>query len=96
MSLFFIIVAGIVFRSHLQKTMTGAAGMVGERGVAFTALAPEGQVFVHGEYWEAVSDEPIAAKEAVEILEVKDLKLRVRRAPKNSKETAMPFGSFAW
>jgi membrane-bound serine protease (ClpP class) len=83
-SIFFIIVAGIVFRSHRYQPMTGTAGMVGERGVAFTALAPEGQVFVHGEYWEAVSDEPIAAQETVEILEVKDLKLRVRRVPKNS------------
>jgi membrane-bound serine protease (ClpP class) len=83
-SLFFIVVAGIVFRSHFQRAMTGTAGMLGERGVAVTPLSPEGQVFVHGEYWHAVSDEPIAAKEPVEILEVKDLKLRVRRAPKNS------------
>jgi membrane-bound serine protease (ClpP class) len=79
-SAFFIIVAGIVFRSHFQRALTGPAGMVGERGVAFTAIAPEGQVFVHGEYWQAMSDEPIAAQEGVEVLEVKDLKLRVRRA----------------
>lgn len=78
-SLFFIIVAGIVFRSHLRRAMTGSAGMVGERGVAYTALNPEGQVFVHGEYWHAQSDEPVAAGEAVEVLEVVDLKLRVRR-----------------
>jgi membrane-bound serine protease (ClpP class) len=79
-SAFFIAVAGIVFRSHLRRAMTGIAGMVGERGVARTALAPEGQVFVHGEYWQAESEEPIAAGEAVEVLEVKGLKLRVRRA----------------
>ena len=83
-SLFFIVVAGIVFRSHLLRTMTGTAGMVGERGVTVTPLSPEGRVFVHGEYWQAVSDEPIGAKEPVEILEVKDLKLRVRPAPKKS------------
>ncbi|MCX5892066.1 MAG: nodulation protein NfeD [Deltaproteobacteria bacterium] len=79
-SLFFIAVAGIVFRSHFQRALTGTAGMVGERGVTVTPLAPEGQVYVHGEYWHAVSDEPIGPKEAIEILEVKDLKLRVRRA----------------
>jgi membrane-bound serine protease (ClpP class) len=83
-SLFFILVAGIVFRSHFQRSLSGTAGMLGERGVAYTALAPEGQVFIHGEYWNAVSDEPIAAKETVEVLEVKDLKLRVRRAPNNA------------
>jgi membrane-bound serine protease (ClpP class) len=79
-SLFFILVAGIVFRSHLIRPMTGTAGMEGERGVAYTALNPEGQVFVHGEYWQAVSDEPIAKGEAVVVLEVADLKVRVRRA----------------
>ncbi len=57
--------------------------MVGERGVAVTSLAPEGRVFVHGEYWRAVSDEPIGAKEPIEILEVKNLQLRVRRAQNN-------------
>jgi membrane-bound serine protease (ClpP class) len=79
-SLFFILVAGIVFRSHRLRSMTGTAGMVGERGVVYTRLNPEGQVFVHGEYWQAVSDEPIAKGEAVVVLEVVDLKLRVRRA----------------
>ncbi len=83
-SLFFIIVAGIVFRSHLRRTMTGAAGMVGEHGVAITAISPEGQVFVHGEYWHAVSDEAIAPQDPVEILEVIGLKLKVRRMQKNS------------
>jgi len=79
-SLFFIVVAGIVFRSHLLRSTTGAAGMVGERGVVYTPLNPEGQVFVHGEYWQAISDETIAKGEAVVVLEVLDLKLRVRRA----------------
>jgi membrane-bound serine protease (ClpP class) len=79
-SLFFIVVAGLVFRSHLRQSMTGAAGMVGEKGIAYTRLDPEGKVFVHGEYWQAVSDEPIAKGEAVEVVQVSDLKLRVRRA----------------
>jgi membrane-bound serine protease (ClpP class) len=79
-SLFFIVVAGIVFRVHLRRSVTGAAGMVGERGVAYTPLTPEGQVFVHGEYWQAVSEEPIAAGESVEVVKVVNLKLLVRRA----------------
>jgi membrane-bound serine protease (ClpP class) len=79
-SLFFILVAGIVFRSHLRRAMTGTSGMEGERGVVYTPLNPEGQVFVHGEYWQAISDEPIAKGEPVVVVEVADLKLRVRRA----------------
>jgi membrane-bound serine protease (ClpP class) len=83
-SLFFIAVAGIVFRSHLLRSMTGTAGMVGERGVAYTALNPEGQVYVHGEYWHAQSTEPVAKGEPVEVLQVVELKLLVRRVQQNS------------
>jgi membrane-bound serine protease (ClpP class) len=82
-SLFFIVVAGIVFRAHLRRSITGAAGMVGETGTAHTAVGPKGgQVFVHGEYWQAVSEEPIAPGEAVEVIKVTDLKLLVRRVAK--------------
>ncbi len=84
-SLFFIIVAGIVFRSHLRRSPAGAEGMVGEPGTAVTALAPEGQVYVHGEYWHAVSEEPVAAREPIEVVAVIGLKLRVRRR-KNSSQ----------
>jgi membrane-bound serine protease (ClpP class) len=80
-SLFFIIVAGIVFRSHLRRSVTGTAGMVGEKGVAYTALNPEGKVFIHGEYWQAESVELIAKGEPVEVIKVIDLKLLVRKAP---------------
>ncbi len=83
-SLFFIFVAGIVFRSHLRRSPAGAEGMVGERGVTVTALSPEGQVHIHGEYWHAVSADPIGPKEPIEVLEVIGLKLRVRRVEKLS------------
>lgn len=78
-SLFFAGIGYLVFRVHFRRSMTGAAGMVGERGVAYTPLQPEGRVFVHGEYWHAVSEEPVAPGETVEVLAVKNLKLRVRR-----------------
>jgi membrane-bound serine protease (ClpP class) len=83
-SLFFMAVAGIVFRSHRRRVVSGAEGLVGERGVAVTPLAPEGRVFIHGENWQAVSDEPIAPQEPVEVLAVRDLKLRVRRVTQKS------------
>jgi membrane-bound serine protease (ClpP class) len=83
-SLFFMAVAGIVYRSHRRRPASGAEAMVGEQGVAVTALAPTGRVFIHGEYWRAVSAEPIAAGEPLEVLEVKNLMLRVRRLPKKS------------
>jgi membrane-bound serine protease (ClpP class) len=78
-SIFFILVAGIVMRSHLRRSVTGAAGMVGERGVAHTDLKPEGQVFVFGEYWHAVSQDPVAKGEPVEVVKVEGLKLVVKK-----------------
>ena len=77
-SLFFLAVAGLVIRSHLRRVMTGKSGMVGERGVAYTDLKPEGQVFVHGEYWQAESETPVAAGDTVEVVQVVNLKLHVR------------------
>ncbi len=77
-SLFFLGVAALVVRSHMRRSISGTTGLVGERGVAYTDLKPEGQVFVHGEYWQAVSDEPVAAGNAVEVVKVVNLKLYVR------------------
>jgi membrane-bound serine protease (ClpP class) len=77
-SLFFLAVAGLVVRSQLRRALTGKPAMVGERGVAYTDLKPEGQVFVHGEYWQAVSEEPMAAGDTVEVVKVVNLKVYVR------------------
>uniref|UniRef100_A0A7C3ZAG6 Nodulation protein NfeD n=1 Tax=Desulfobacca acetoxidans TaxID=60893 RepID=A0A7C3ZAG6_9BACT len=77
-SLFFLAVAGLVLRSQIRRSLTGDAAMVGERGVAYTDLAPEGQVFVHGEYWKAISSVPVAAGDAVEVVKVENLILHVR------------------
>jgi membrane-bound serine protease (ClpP class) len=77
-SLFFLAVAALVVRSHMRRSISGTTGLIGERGVAYTDLKPEGQVFVHGEYWQAVSDEPVVAGDAVEVVKVINLKLYVR------------------
>ena len=77
-SLFFLVVAGLVVRSQMRRSVTGDAGLVGERGVAYTDLNPEGQIFIHGEYWQAVSEEPVAAGGTVEVIKVINLKLQVR------------------
>ncbi len=77
-SLFFIVVAGLVVKSQMRRSVSGDAGMLGEQGVAYTDLKPEGQIFIHGEYWQAVSEEPVAAGDKVEVVRVVGLKLFVR------------------
>ncbi|HXN49713.1 MAG TPA: nodulation protein NfeD, partial [Bryobacteraceae bacterium] len=51
----------LAVRARRAKVQTGAAGMVDEIGFAYTALAPAGKVFIHGEYWNAVSSAPVEA-----------------------------------
>ena len=70
-----------VVRARRSKVVTGSAGMVGELGMAHTALEPAGRVFVHGEFWDAVSSVPAEAGAPVKITGVDGLKLRVEPVP---------------
>ncbi len=67
----------IAVRARRNKIVTGEQGLVGEAGVAQTALAPSGKVFVHGELWDAVSTVSIPAGEPVVVREVDGMTLRV-------------------
>ena len=64
---------------HRRKPTTGMEGLVGESGEAVEELAPEGKVFVRGEYWKAWSDEPITVGERVVVTEVEGMRLKVRK-----------------
>lgn len=69
-----------VVRTHKRKSLTGAEGMVGLEGEARTRLNPTGQVFVHGEIWQAESIEGVIEKgEKVEVIGAEGLKLKVKR-----------------
>ena len=67
----------LAVRARRNKVETGAEGMVGETGAAITELAPEGKVFVHGEYWDAVAAAPVAAGARVRVTAIDRLKLTV-------------------
>ncbi|HEX8960189.1 MAG TPA: nodulation protein NfeD [Geobacteraceae bacterium] len=79
-SLFFLVAVTKAVQVHRRKPVTGAEGLVGESGRAETDLAPEGKVFVRGEYWDAVSDERVAAGEKVMVVAVEGMRVRVRKA----------------
>ena len=49
-----------------------------ERGVARTELAPRGKVSVHGEIWNAVSNEPVEPGDEIEIVAVEGMLLKVQ------------------
>ncbi|HEX8985652.1 MAG TPA: nodulation protein NfeD, partial [Bryobacteraceae bacterium] len=76
-SLITVLLLSLVVRARRAKVETGGEGMIGEMGSAITALAPEGKVFVHGEYWDAVAVQPIAAGARVRVTAIDRLRLTV-------------------
>ena len=80
-SLITVFLLSIAVRARRNKRATGAEGMIGEVGCAVTELAPEGKVFVHGEYWNAAATSPVHAGDRVKITKIEQLKLTVEPVP---------------
>jgi len=80
-ALFFLFAVGAGLRAQRRPVSTGTSGILGERGVAKSDVHAEGTVFVHGEYWNAWSDAPIASGARVTVLEVDGMRLKVEAAP---------------
>jgi membrane-bound serine protease (ClpP class) len=69
----------LVVQSQRRRATTGAAGMIGEHGVADTELAPGGWVRVFGERWHGIAEGSVAAGEKVTVIGVDGLTLKVRK-----------------
>jgi membrane-bound serine protease (ClpP class) len=68
-----------VIKAMKRNAETGREGLTGEAGVARTEITPSsGKVFVHGEWWNAISDEtiPIGSKVIVESIDSSTLKVK--------------------
>ncbi|MBI2494132.1 MAG: nodulation protein NfeD [Candidatus Rokubacteria bacterium] len=71
-----VVAAGV--RALARRASGGGPGMIGETGVARGALAPEGQVAIHGEIWRAIAEGPPLAEGArVRVVDVQGLTLKV-------------------
>ena len=69
-----------VGRTLARPQLSGVHELIGLVGRSATPLAPEGRVFVRGEYWSARCDEELPAGTEVEVTAVESMRLRVRRA----------------
>ncbi|MBI4467529.1 MAG: nodulation protein NfeD [Acidobacteria bacterium] len=67
----------LVIKAAQQRVTTGPEEMIGETGTAFTDLAPSGQVFVHGEYWQAVAPARVPVGNQVRVTGINGLTLQV-------------------
>ncbi|HEX9666546.1 MAG TPA: nodulation protein NfeD [Thermodesulfobacteriota bacterium] len=79
--LFFTFVAYYLVKSQRSAISLGFEGLMGEVGVAVTTIENKGKIFIHGEYWDAESDETIREGEKVKVVEkISGFKLRVKKA----------------
>ena len=83
-----LLVIGTGIRALRRRPATGREEMVGLIGIAKTALAPDGQLAVRGELWEAVSEQPVSAGDEVEVTAVDGLRLRVKPFAKKNEVRA--------
>jgi membrane-bound serine protease (ClpP class) len=75
-----VMLMSLAVKAHRNKVVTGQQGMIGEVGVAKTPLSPAGQVFIHGELWNAVASESVGVGEQVVVTKVDGLTLAVSPA----------------
>jgi len=75
-----IFLVRMVFLAHRRKIMSGQEGLVGTVGEAQSTLMPgkEGKVFVHGELWNAVTEEKISKGEKITVTAVDGMLLTVK------------------
>ncbi len=83
-ALILVVMLRLALRTRTTKVTTGAAGMIGLKGRAVTAIAPEGTVFVRSELWRARSKAKIAPGESVRVIGLDGLTLEVDLAEKDS------------
>ncbi|HYI14477.1 MAG TPA: nodulation protein NfeD [Thermomicrobiales bacterium] len=78
MGVFFLFVAGTVWRTRGQPPATGESTLVGATAVVRQPLDPDGMVFLQGELWQATSSGgKVARGEMVRVLDVDGLRLTV-------------------
>jgi membrane-bound serine protease (ClpP class) len=72
----------LVVRGRRERATTGREGLIGQIGQVHDPIAPgkPGRIFIHGEYWRAVSDTPLAAGMRARVSAVNGLEVVVRPA----------------
>jgi membrane-bound serine protease (ClpP class) len=78
-ALFFLGVLSYAIKAQLSAVKTGSEGFIGETGVATTDVKETGKVHVHGELWNAESDEPIAAGDRVVVTALRGMTVKVKK-----------------
>lgn len=79
-----IFLTTIAVRSQKRKIQTGMEGLIGKTAEVKHWNGKKGKVFIHGELWEAESDDVIGEGKKVEIMNFKGMKLIVKSVNRES------------
>lgn len=80
---FFVFVIGKGLRAQLLPVKVGAETLIGKTVTTLTPIDSRGgRVFVEGEYWNAVSDTPVAQGELADIAAVQGLTVKLKTKEK--------------
>jgi membrane-bound serine protease (ClpP class) len=69
---------GMGMKAMRRPAATGREELVGMVGIVKTALTPQGQVALHGELWQAISDLPLQPGDEAEVTGIEGLRLSVK------------------
>ena len=76
---FFLFSMYLYYKAQKRKPTTGKQALIGEIGVTRSDVSTTGKINVHGEIWNAYSDEIISSGESVEVISVDGLKVKVKK-----------------
>ncbi len=79
LAFFFLVVRSVVL-AHKSQVTTGMRGLIGETGVAIRDFDGDGKVFVHGEIWNATSEDSLKRDDRITVVGSKGMTLFVRKA----------------
>jgi membrane-bound serine protease (ClpP class) len=82
---FSLFIVGMGVKAMRRRPVTGPEEMVGLVGIVKTALTPHGQLAVHGELWEAISERPLQPGDKAEVIRVDGLRLYVKPLTKQTE-----------
>jgi len=79
LGLFVFGVLAYAVKAQMAKVKTGMEGLIGEIGIAKTDIIGKGKVSVHGELWDAKSDESVREGEEVVVTDVERLIVKIKK-----------------
>ena len=73
-----ILLVRLVLKAHLNQPLAGKESLVGMAGFAVRSFEKKGKVFVNGEYWDAVTAEPVEKQQEIEVVKVANMLLHIK------------------